>query len=450
MMLPVVAMLSGMLRWPRDIFAGLMYAQGVVYMFIAPSIAAASLPTNTQARYSFFLWWALPLFCGAFLVAYRIVAARLERRWSAPPDLVVNQLASVGFVIGSILMAVGWLWVAFTRNLLYRRLGAEGIAGAQLDLSLIEFGIYRSFMEFAPFFAIYALVVLRIAKPPQRWIQLLWRSCLVVTASLYGLNVLVNSRLAGVLFIAALAGVVLITAPESRRVRPERVVLILMLAISALYVVRVSENIRERISNGGSAFDPSNLDPSGRTGGGEEGYELRLNGIDLMALIADNVEAQGPALGRAWAVPLLLQLDPIFRTDFTEQMKRGALTTSKSFLLLQYAGIAESDYYSCMISDAYGNLGLAGFLAVALVLAGACAVAGVGLRGKGGPTVILIASFVLSRVLPFEQEFASLLFGWLKLLPLIIAIWIFSPLRRRRPAVLRIENGSAQALIGAM
>ncbi len=447
--LPLVALLAGVLRWPRDFFLGVLYAQALAYLFVAPSLAAADLPTNTQGRYAYFLWWALPLFCLPFLICYRIVLARYERKWSGLRQFTVRPTASVLFVSGSALLAFGWLWVALTRNLLYRRLGAEGIAGAQLDLSLLEFGLYRAFMEYAPFLAIFALAVLRIGQPVG-WVRHLWRVGLALTGTLYGLNVLINSRLSGVLFLAALVGVYLVTAPETRRIRPERAILGLMTVLAALYVVRVSENIRERISNGGSAFDVGNLNPGGKVGGGEEGYQLRLNGIDLIALIADNVEAQGPAYGSAWAVPLLLQADPLFRTELTEQMKRAALTTAKSFLLLQYAGIAEPDYYSCMISDAYGNLGLPGFLAVALLLALTCAFATAGLRRGTSPAVLLIACFVLSRILPFEQEFSGILFGWLKLMPLVIAVLLLNPLARGESAGHEAPEAQAGGLLASV
>jgi hypothetical protein len=427
--LPVLALLAGVLRWPRDFFLGLLYAQALAYLFVAPTVAAAALPTSTQTRYAFFLWWALPLFCAPCLLCYRWVLARYDRKWCHARRFRVRPVPSALFAAGTGVLAVGWLWVALTRNLLYRRLGAEGIASAQLDLSLLEFGLYRAFMEFAPFLAIFALVVLRVGRPAS-WVRALWQFCLLLTGALYGLNVLINSRLAGVLFLASLVGVFLITAPDVRRVRPERAILGLIALLAALYAVRVSENVRDRIASGGSAFDAANLNPAGKIGGGEEGYQLRLNGIDLVALIADNVEAQGPALGQAWAVPLLLQLDPLFRTDLTEQMKRSALTTSKSFLLLQYAGIAEPDYYSCMISDAYGNLGLTGFLLVAIVIAFVCAFATAGVRAAASPAVLLVASFVLSRVLPFEQEFANLLFGWVKLTPLLLLTLLVNPLVR--------------------
>lgn len=432
--LPLLGFLSGVLRWPRDVFALLIYLQALVYLYVAPSIAAIELPSATQSRYEFFLWWGLVLFCLPFLIGYRWMVGRLLRRSAARPSLVTRQLSSVLFATGCVILAGGYLWVALSNNLLYRRLGHEGIASAQLDLPIVQFALYRTFMELAPFLAVFALAVLRLARPETPLVRLAWRWSLSVTCALYGLHVLVNSRLSGVLFLAVLAGTVVLTAPQFKRVRPERGVLALLLLIGALYAVRVSENVRERIAAGGSALDLSNLDPAGKVGGGEEGYQLRLNGVDLISLIADNVEAQGPAYGTAWAVPLVLSLDPIIRTDLTEQMKRATLTSSKSFLLLQYAGRAESDYYSCMISDAYGNLGLPGFLVVALVLAALCAFATAGLL-RGGAVVLVLSCFALARTLAFEQEFATLMFSWFKLSPIILAILLVNPLRRRDPAL---------------
>ena len=311
---------------------------------------------------------------------------------------------------------------------------------AQLDLPLVELAFYRGFMEFAPFLAIFALVVLRVARPPQAWMRSLWLASFFFSGAVYGLHVLVNSRVWGVLFVTALGGLILLTGREARRLRPERGVLVLLLGLIGLYQLQVTENVRERIASGGSALDPANLLIGQRSSVAEDGYTWRLNGVDLMALIADNVEAQGPALGRAWAVPLLLSLDPIVRTDATEQLKRAALTTSKSFLLLQYAGIAQMDYYSCMLTDAYGNFGVLGFLAVALVLATICALVTTGIRTAAGPTVLVFSCFALSRVLPFEQEFSALLFGWIKLAPVVLAVTVCNPLAAtvtstaRRPA----------------
>lgn len=453
-MLPIAALLSGMLRWPRDFFAALLYAQAFMYLFLAPTIVAAELPESTASRYGYFLWWELGLFVLPFLLWYRLSLAAFERKWRARIAYRVRILPSIGFAAGSVMLGVGYLFVALNRNLLYRRLGSDGLATAQLDLPLIELAFYRGFMEFAPFLAIFSLVVLRLAKPPQAWMRGLWRASLFFSGAVYGLHVLVNSRVWGVLFVTSLVGLILLTDREARRIRPERGVLLLLLGLIGLYQLQVTENVREKIASGGSALDPANLLIGTKSSVAEDGYTWRLNGVDLMALIADNVEAQGPAMGRAWAVPLLLSLDPIVRTSATEQLKRAALTTSKSFLLLQYAGIAQMDYYSCMLTDAYGNFGVMGFLAVALVLSTICAFVTVAIRSGAGPAVIVVSCFALSRVLPFEQEFSALLFGWLKLAPVVLVVMLFNPLTApvrdmARRKVVRNVTGSVQGGVPA-
>jgi hypothetical protein len=171
----------------------------------------------------------------------------------------------------------------------------------------------------------------------------------------------------------------------------------------------------------------------------------RMNGVDLIAIIADNVETQGPALGTAWAVPFVLSLDPIVRTPFTVQAKRANLTSAKSWLLLRYGGVAKTDYYSCMLTDAYGNFSIYGFLLAALVLGPIIAFATAALRWSAAPVGLVFAAFAITRVLPFEQGFESILFGWYKLVPFILMALAFYPLRRAGSAFHRVSRSPTLA-----
>jgi hypothetical protein len=61
---------------------------------------------------------------------------------------------------------------------------------------------------------------------------------------------------------------------------------------------------------------------------------------------------------------------------------------------------------------------------------------------------VVLACFVLSRILPFEQEFATLLFGWFKLVPLVGAVLLINPLGRAT-APLAARGRLAPALVRA-
>jgi hypothetical protein len=241
----------------------------------------------------------------------------------------------------------------------------------------------------------------------------------------------VNSRLYAIIALAIPYGILNTTSRPDRRLSVGVVAGTLMLAMGALYFIRVVENVRLSIGSGEGVFVLENFLPiAAREGQQDDTLRWRLNGVDLIAIIADNVEAQGPALGTAWAVPFVLSLDPIVRTPFSVEAKRANLTSAKTWLLLRYGGLAKADYYSCMLSDAYGNFSIYGFLLAALFLGYALGAATAAIRWSAAPAALLFAVFAITRLLPFEQEFESLLFGWYKLIPFVLVILLVYPLRR--------------------
>jgi Na+/proline symporter len=80
----------------------------------------------------------------------------------------------------------------------------------------------------------------------------------------------------------------------------------------------------------------------------------------------------------------------------------------------------------------YGNFSIYGFLLPAVLLGIVLARATAALRWSASPAAIVFAAFAMTRVLPFEQEFGSLLFGWYKLVPFVLVALLFYPLRRPR------------------
>ena len=66
----------------------------------------------------------------------------------------------------------------------------------------------------------------------------------------------------------------------------------------------------------------------------------------------------------------------------------------------------------------------------ALVLGYALGFTTAAMRWSAAPAALLFAAFAITRLLPFEQEFESLLFGWYKLIPFVLCILAVYPLRR--------------------
>ena len=260
---------------------------------------------------------------------------------------------------------------------------------------------------------------------------------LLSTSVLYMMYALINSRLVALMTLVTLYGIVNVTSRTKRRVTLGMAMGTIVILLSGLYALRVVSNVRLTLAEGGSMFALQNFLPVAATEGQDDDtLRWRLNGVDLIAMIADNVEAEGPAMGGAWAVPFILSLDPIVRTPFTVAAKSANLTSAKSWLMLRYSGVAKTDYYSCMLTDVYGNFSIYGFLMPAFLLGIALARATAALRWGAKPAAIVVAAFALTRILPFEQGFESLLFGWYKLVPFVLIALLINPLRKRAQAAL--------------
>src|SRR2546425_5451035 len=87
-----------------------------------------------------------------------------------------------------------------------------------------------------------------------------------------------------------------------------------------------------------------------------------------MAQMTPAARADGFARGKAWAVPVFLTFGQFFARDVTAQYKLSLMTNAKSYLMVRYTPIVSSDPVNCMLTDAYGNFGLLGFVMVAITL----------------------------------------------------------------------------------
>jgi hypothetical protein len=447
MMLPILALALRVLELRRDTFFLLVYVQALAYVDIAPLLASSDLSTAIQDRYAWVQTWALVLFQIPVMLAYVVMLRRRRRKLPTQREYRVSATRLALFVGGSCALGIAYFVIGAKYDLLYRRIGEE-LASVQLSMNLVEFALYRAFIELGPFLIVVQLFLLRThTNMSSRLRAWAWVGVALTTLLFMG-YALVNTRLNALLTLAIIYAVVNVTSDGHRRIGLGAALGTVVLAAAGLYALRVVANVRLSFSNGDGIFALQNFLPvATREGQLDDTLRWRLNGVDLIAIIADNVEAQGPALGTAWVVPFVLSLDPIVRTPFSVEAKRANLTSAKTWLLLRYGGVSKADYYSCMLSDAYGNFSIYGFLFAGLVVGSIVAVATASLRWSAAPVGVVFAAFALTRVLPFEQEFESILFGWYKLIPFVIAALLVCPLRRpaRRPEPIA-SAGSAPIL----
>ncbi|MEI6813812.1 MAG: hypothetical protein WCL36_06485 [bacterium] len=446
----ITAVLAGLMilllpwfwRWlvpERDWYMLVICGQATVYGFVAPALTATGESAGVQDGYAVVMWqvalaFGLALHASYFYVRSRTaVNARSESGAISADQFVVDRRRVTLWTAGTIVLALSYLWVALSRGLLFRRLGHTGLAAAQLDLSPLELAPYRLFLQLGPWFVAVLVVVWRCLRDEQRRERTMVLTAIAITGGVFALHAVINSRLTTLLMAAFLAGL-FTNSPLTRWLGgPLRKALVAFIVLGgSYYLISVIENIRLELGNDRSIANVQILIPGGVSQTAQqENRSERLDGLGLIVKIRPAVERDGPAMGAAWAIPLVASIDPIFPTELGTRLKAAALTTSKSILLLRYAGEQAEDASSSILTDAYGNLGVSGFVLVGLVLGALLALGTRWINHATSGRTVVVALFMLWLLIPFEQEFGAVLFGWAKLLPVVVVGAWLTPLRAR-------------------
>jgi hypothetical protein len=178
----------------------------------------------------------------------------------------------------------------------------------------------------------------------------------------------------------------------------------------------------------------------------EEGFIRRLDCVDLIQRMEPSLARSGYEFGAAWRVPAFIALTQFVAPSASEEYKRTARTTAKSYLLERHTELDPGDYYSCALTDLFGNFGIAGFpfgagvLGLAFVVTRRVMRGGVPILGNHGYWIGLL---LVAHLLSFEQESATFLFGWIRYLPAAVAVFLINPVTvsGNRPALLYVVGG---------
>ena len=136
------------------------------------------------------------------------------------------------------------------------------------------------------------------------------------------------------------------------------------IGVLAAYLMNVVMNVRTMGFDG--RFRLEYLTPGITLLDDEQGFN-RLNGIDLMARLMAPVFEEGPAWGTAW-MHILWDVRRLVDPAGFDEFRLSLETNAKSYLMTHYLGWRVADYYSCMMTDLFGNFGLIGFPIGALVV----------------------------------------------------------------------------------
>jgi hypothetical protein len=460
--LPVALLAGGWLQLRRDFLFLAIYLQGLLYVHFGPYLYARAHPPVPLEAYRTFSISALPLFDASLLLGYiAVLGMRKARSPFAPPRGLEPSYRRFALLVFAFAAFALMFWsIAWSTSLIYRRIGVNILVSQQLKLPALSFAVYRLYIEGLRYMV--ALVVLGLVLGGRRLGLATRLAAAAVLLSAY-VYLVVNSRIDLALDLLIVLGVwsFFWQGGKGFWVRFAGGCAIAMVLL--VYSMSTTERIRVAFANSWEldwrAFVPGmslekrvvqigqrrpaiSSTPASAAASRpllfaaptEMSMSLRLNGLDLMARLRPAFQARGYAWGRAWEVPAALVILPVIDPARARVYKLRWDLAAKNYLMRTYAGMSDFDYVSCMLTDAYGNFGGTGFLAVGLFLGVACALAVRALGASTRAALVLVALFAVCHVFQFEQEFISALLFWAKKLPLLAGVLVISPFRVRAAA----------------
>jgi hypothetical protein len=162
----------------------------------------------------------------------------------------------------------------------------------------------------------------------------------------------------------------------------------------------------------------------------------RLNGVDLMARITPAAQTQGYAAGKAWYYVGYAFLGQFFSRSAVEEFKLNRLDDPKIYLLRRYTSFDPLDWPVSVVTDGYGNFGVAGLVMVAVALGLVYGLASRAIAEKASGLAATVGIFMISQSLSFEQLSGVWLLGLPRAVPALILVLLIGPLGSS-PASLR-------------
>jgi hypothetical protein len=449
--LPMAAILSGSLRLKEDILLVLFWYQSWIYLHLVPTINAL-FPTSSFARparigdmraiqftaddcewYAILQTLVLLLFYVVLLYAY----CRFRR--NGGESRVEAKRRGEG-VNPTLLIVLGLSYSAFG-SIFYEvatRTGLLSPYAMSLDvfasIARSDHWIWRMYVVTNPFL----LTVIMVAFV-ERDRRVSFGPALLAIAPGVALNVtwlLSNSRAILVFLILGFVGILTVRGHVQRPSKRTLVGLAAALCVMwyGLNVIPMLRKVvvddRASLPDYMDALNPLREDKAPDVAGsGEIGF--RIDGVELMALIAPRMLEIGPAFDSNYLISVIAPVLPIV-PPLERALKFDAQTCDfKRFYLARYTDIPFDDYPSGALTDIFVAIGPLGFFLAALTYGWLFACLYKLISNRTSQWSGMLGIFLYFTISMYEFPFASLPFGWVRGLPVLLVVLLLNPFTAR-------------------
>jgi len=431
-------------RW--DPFFAVFLVSALTYLVFAPINVAVSRAAKGDGPSTGDYAWYMTLVTATFVAPLVTIYSRRvtrERRTTGTHQqvgrgsgslLVVNERRAFGFSLLFMALAGAAFVSKVSTEGLFSRIGTEAAALQVTQRSNIVTILWRTFQDSA---LLMAAVLILAASSASRTTRKLALGSLAVVSGAYLIPTTINSRLGASLYVLNLFAwsFVISKRVASRSILRRRLIFAGLLIFSS---VQVTMNSRAILGSPDESPAIRLYSPVGDS----QGWS-RLDCIDPVVRVGRQTLASPDGLA-PWSVvtwQLRRYLDP---TGF-DNFRLSFQTDVKQHFIQSYINPEAKDYFSCSLVEVVGSFGILGFVAAAAIYAAFFARAGrTILRWRSStPSKLIGASFVVTWLLPFEKGISVHLFGWLNVVPVLLALLLLPPFTRTKVAPDELRDRSS-------
>jgi hypothetical protein len=400
----------------------------MLYLQISPTSSqfADSLPDlrNIGANYVQIQFYLLILFLIPFILLYSVFSQINLGNLGSKTNRVSVFRAEI-LSVGMLVFCLFYSFFLLRNNMLFNRIGSEFLAEKIVNLATLDFAVIRLYQDTALFIVSMLYFIWRsLERSKAKYIV---GFALIINLLMWGLYVTLNSRLMVLTGAVCFLGYWLILG-NLRKHQFRVLIRILGFSLVAFYLATIAINVRTLGFDGQIRADY--LVPQFNLFGDSQGFD-RLNCVDLIARLQPEIGRQGPAWGQAWQ-SVYWNINRYLDPAGFDQFRLSLNTTAKTYLMRRYLGWDRPDYYSCTLTDLYGNFDILGFAFGAVLFALLLSLLPRLLRGELGGLGTMLGLYLATSILVFDQEASSLLFNWTKHLPLLAVMFFLNPFGRVR------------------
>lgn len=435
LMIPAIIILflltTSRLSISLNYFFLLVFLQAFLYLNLSPTLIINSVGNEDMKM--MYVW--VQLFCVVFFEIPLIVtylSSKSKARNYKSDHLTatdVNNTRQLFFSIMMLFISVLFVYVILQYGLIFTRIGAEAKATKFVELSSSPLWLITRQIEKSIFFLVGILLLTYFASNKSRINRLVTPISLLITLITFGTYYLINSRLTFALFLFFIVGIIIYQSKWRFSKKWMPIVLLFVLPVMLIYSMKVTSNIRNNFFYDDGVSLRNFIPWYSVEDRSNESLIKRMDGIDLMAQVSLNMRYDEIPLGRAWLNPLFMIFGPFINKEKADELKLNTSTTAKSYLMENYTDIKLPDYYSCMLTDAYGNFWIFGLIVVAAFLAISSAYIDANLLRPRSNISLIISIYLMSIILPFEQEFISIFGNIFQTLPVLFLVIILNPIK---------------------